>query len=235
LPEKKTAKPKSSLIDSSETIQARAAKMTTQKENTWIRYEGGAMLWQGADKVEADTITIDRKAQVLQASGKVFTQTRERPKAGAKGPVAQLFTLVRAPEMDYKDAEKVAYYRGGVALVRGDLKVKSEELRAWFTKDDPKTPQDEGNSLQRANADGKVDILQTAPDKTRTGRSEHAVYEVPESKVVLTGGTPVFTDSVQGTTRGQMITFFADNDKLLVDGAASEPTESRLKRKKKTK
>jgi lipopolysaccharide export system protein LptA len=235
LPEKKTAKPKSSLIDSSETIQARAAKMTTQKENTWIRYEGGAMLWQGADKVEADTITIDRKAQVLQASGKVFTQTRERPKAGAKGPVAQLFTLVRAPEMDYKDLEKVAYYRGGVALVRGDLKVKSEELRAWFTKDDPKTPQDEGNSLQRANADGKVDILQTAPDKTRTGRSEHAVYEVPESKVVLTGGTPVFTDSVQGTTRGQMITFFADNDKLLVDGAASEPTESRLKRKKKTK
>ncbi len=235
LPEKKTAKPKSSLIDSSETIQARAAKMTTQKQNTWIRYEGGATLWQGADKVEAETITIDRKAQVLQASGKVFTQTRERPKAGAKAPVAQLFTLVRAPEMDYKDGEKVAYYRGGVSLVRGELKVKSEELRAWFTKDDPKTPQDEGNSLQRANADGKVDILQTAPDKTRTGKSDHAVYEVAESKVILTGGTPVFTDSVQGTTRGQMITFFADNDKLLVDGAESEPTESRLKRKKKTK
>jgi lipopolysaccharide export system protein LptA len=52
---------------SSASLQARAAKMTTQKENTWIRYEGGAMLWQGADKVEADTITIDRKAQVLQA------------------------------------------------------------------------------------------------------------------------------------------------------------------------
>ena len=78
-------------------------------------------------------------------------------------------------------------------------------------------------------------ILQTAPDKTRTGKSDHAVYEVAESKVVLTGGTPVFTDSVQGTTRGQMITFFADNDRLLVDGAESEPTESRLKRKKKTK
>ena len=233
LPDKKTAKPKSSLIDSSETIQARAGKMTTRNENKWIRYEGGATLWQGADKVEAETITIDRKTQVLMANGKVFTQTRERPKANAKQPQAQLFTLVRAPEMEYRDADKVAHYKGGVNLIRGDLKVNSKELRAWFTKDDPKTPADEGNSLQRANADGNVDILQTSPDRTRTGKSEHALYEIAESKVVLTGGTPVFTDSMQGTTRGQTITFFADNDRLLVDGAAAEPTESRLKRKQK--
>lgn len=233
LPDKKTAKPKSSLIDSSETIQARAAKMTTKNENKWIRYEGGATLWQGADKIEAETITIDRKTQMLMANGKVFTQTRERPKANVKQPQGQLFTLVRAPEMEYRDGEKVAYYKGGVNLVRGDLKVNSKELRAWFTKDDPKTPVDEGNSLQRANADGDVDIFQTSIEKTRTGKSEHALYEIAESKVVLTGGTPVFTDSLQGTTRGQMITFFADNDRLLVDGVASEPTESRLKRKQK--
>jgi len=235
LPEQKKAagKPKGSMIDSSETIQARAARMTTKNQNSWIRYEGGATMWQGADKLEAETITIDRKAQTIAANGKVFTQTRERPKANAKKPQGQLFTLVRAPEMEYREAEKVAHYKGGENLVRGDLKVNSQELKAWFSKDDPKTPADEGGSLERANADGNVDILQTAPDRTRTGKSEHAVYEIGESKVVLTGGTPVFTDSVQGTTRGQMITWFADNDRLMVDGAAVEPTESRLKRKKK--
>jgi lipopolysaccharide export system protein LptA len=120
----------------------------------------------------------------------------------------------------------MAHYTGGVNLVRGDLKVNSKELRAWFTE--------EGNSLQRADADGTVDILQTSLDRTRTGKSEHADYLIAESKVVLTGGTPVFTDSLQGTTRGQTITFFADNDRLLVDGEATEPTESRLKRKKKS-
>ncbi|MBI2689091.1 MAG: LPS export ABC transporter periplasmic protein LptC [Acidobacteria bacterium] len=233
LPDKKTAKPKSSLIDSSETIQARAAKMTTQKQNTWIRYEGGATMWQGADKLEAETITIDRKAQLLTANGKVFTQTRERPKANAKQPQAQLFTLVRAPELEYRESEKLAYYKGGVNLVRGDLKVNSQELRAWFSKDDPKTPVDEGNSLQRANADGSVDILQSAADRTRTGKGDHAVYEIAESKVVLTGGAPVFTDSLQGTTRGQTITWFSDNDRLMVDGADAKPTESRLKRNQK--
>ncbi|MBL8238383.1 MAG: LPS export ABC transporter periplasmic protein LptC [Bryobacterales bacterium] len=226
LPEKKpAAKKKTSLMDASETLQARAAKMTTRNENKWIRYEGGATMWQGADKIEADTITIDRKTQVLQANGKVFTQTRERPKANGTAPVAQLFTLVRAPEMEYRDAEKLAHYKGGVNLVRGDLRVNSRELKAWFTE--------EGNSLKVANADGAVDILQTSLDRTRTGKSEHAVYEIAESKVVLTGGTPVFTDSAQGTTRGQMITFYAENDRLLVDGAAAEPTESRLKRKQK--
>lgn len=233
LPEQKSTKPKGSLIDSSETIQARAAKMTTRNQNMWIRYEGNATVWQGADKMDAEVITIDRKAQTIAANGKVFTQTRERPKANAKQPLGQLFTLVHAPEMEYREADKVAHYKGGVNLVRGDLKVNSQELHAWFSKDDPKTPEDEGGSLERANADGNVDILQTSPDRTRTGKGDHALYEIAESKVVLTGGTPVFTDSVQGTTRGQTITWFADNDRLLVDGAAKTPTESRLKRKKK--
>jgi hypothetical protein len=37
---------------------------------------------------------------------------------------------------------------------------------------------------------------------------------------------------VKGTTRGQRIIWFADNDKLQVEGVAAQPTESRLKRKK---
>ena len=65
----------------------------------------------------ADVITIDRKAEVLTAQGKVFTQTRERPKANAKQPQAQLFTLVRAPEMEYREADKVAHSGAG-ALCR---------------------------------------------------------------------------------------------------------------------
>lgn len=232
LPDKKQAKPKSSLVDSSETIQARAEKMTTRDDNKWIRYEGGATMWQGADKLDAEMITIDRKNQVLAASGKVVSQTRERPKAGAKDVKGQMFTLVRAPEMTYRETEKEAYYRGGVTMDRGDLTVKSRELRAWFSKDDPATPDNEGNSLQRARADGNVDIVQGDSTRTRKGVSEQADYEITDGKVTLTGGSPVFTDSLKGTTRGQKITWFADNEKLQVEGATAQPTESRLKRKK---
>jgi len=226
LPEKKTgARAKSSLVDSSETVQARAEKMTTKDENSWIRYEGGATMWQGADRVEAEIITIDRKAQTFRAQGKVFTQTREKPKPGGK---AQVFTLVRAPELFFHDPEKNAHYVGGVTMDRGDLNVKSEELRAWFSKDDR-------NALERAQAEKSVEILQKQPDRLRTGSSEQAEYDVSDGRVVLSGGAPLFNDSVKGTTRGQKITWFADNDRLLVDGETAAPTESRIKRKKSGK
>lgn len=223
LPDKKQKKTPS-LVDSSETVQARAEKMTTRDDNKWVRYEGGASMWQGADKIDAEVITIDRKTQRLEANGKVFTQTREKPKADAKQQKAAQFTLVRAPELVFNDAEKIALYKNGVTLQRGDLNVTSKELRAWFSK--------ENNSLERAHADGAVDVLQRSPERTRKGSSEHAEYEVEEGRVLLSGGAPTFTDSVKGTTRGQMITWFADNDKLQVEGEAAQPTESRLKRKK---
>ncbi|MBM3755305.1 MAG: LPS export ABC transporter periplasmic protein LptC [Acidobacteria bacterium] len=223
LPDKKQKKTPS-LVDSSETVQARAEKMTTRDDNKWVRYEGGASMWQGADKIDADVITIDRKNQRLEANGKVYTQTREKPKADAKRQKAAQFTLVRAPELIFNDAEKIAHYKNGVTLQRGDLNVLSKELRAWFSKED--------NALERAHADGAVSILQRSADRSRNGSSEHAEYEVEEGRVLLSGGAPVFTDSVKGTTRGQTITWFADNDKLQVDGEAARPTESRLKRKK---
>lgn len=235
LPDEKKSKPKSSLVDSSSPTQARAEKMSTRDDNQWIRYEGGATLWQGADRVEAQIITIDRKAQTLTAAGNVFTQTRERPKPTAKNPQPQLFTLVRAPNLVYNDAEKLAHYTGGVTLNRGELKVTSKELRAIFSKDDPKTPDDEGNNLQLAIADGAVDIFQSAADRIRTGKSEHAEYQIPEAVIILTGGAPVFNDSLKGTTRGQKLTWFADNDKLLVDGAPPAPAVSRIKRKSSAK
>src|SRR5258708_20236376 len=108
--DKKTAKPKSSLMDSSETIQARAAKMTTKDRNQWIRYEGTATVWQGADKLDADIVTIDRKQQRLLASGKVFTQTREKPKPDAKKPQTQIFTLAPAPQLHSHAPENSPHY-----------------------------------------------------------------------------------------------------------------------------
>jgi lipopolysaccharide export system protein LptA len=221
LPEKKT-KAKSSLVDSSETVQARAGKMTTRDGNTWIRYEGGATMWQGADRVEAGIITIDRKAQTFRAQDNVFTQTREKPKPGAQG---QTFTLVRAPELFFHDLEKTAHYVGGVTMDRGGLNVKSQELRAWFSKDDR-------NALERALAERSVTILQNTVGRVRNGSSERAEYDVADGRVVLSGGAPEFHDSVKGSTRGQKITWFADNDRLLVDGETASPTESRIKRKK---
>ena len=135
--------------------------------------------------------------------------------------------MVRAPEMTYSDEDKLSHYKGGVELTRPNMKVTSKELRAFMKKDG------ESSSLDKAYADGDAVILQASPDRTRRGTAEHALYEVSLDKVTLEGGSPVFADSLKGTTKGQKLTWFSSEDRLLVDGAPAKPAVSVIKRKAK--
>ena len=54
-------------------------------------------------------------------------------------------------------------------------------------------------------------------------------YYPDEDKVILEGGKPEFVDNVRGTTQGDKLTWFSQDDKLLVNG---EPAKSLLHRKK---
>ena len=227
-----------SLFDTSKTTQAKADKMTVRDSSTLIRYAGKALMWQGSNRIEAETILIDSYNEKLIANGNVISQFQDSPKkpdpkaAAAKKappkPAAPVFTVVRAASLDYTDEDHLAYYKGGVKLDRPDMKVTSKELRAYLKKED-----DGGTALERAFADGNAVIVQTAPGRKRTGVSENAEYDVTGDKVTLTGGAPSLVDTLRGTTRGKKITWFSKNDRLIVDGVPKEPATSILNRKKK--
>jgi hypothetical protein len=51
--------------------------------------------------------------------------------------------------------------------------------------------------------------------------------------VVLTEGKPQLVDSLKGTTKGRQLTWFSQDDRLLVDGAEKQPAHSLVLRKKK--
>src|SRR5207245_5447912 len=68
-------------------------------------------------------------------------------------------------------------------LTRPNLRVKSLELRSYLSE------AGSDNSLDRSYADGKVEIQQTSPARTRTGTSEHAEYYTAEDKIILRGGS----------------------------------------------
>jgi len=118
-----------------------------------------------------------------------------------------------------------------VSLSRPGLEVQSRELRSYLKPDDGKS--NSGSSLEKAFADGGVNIVQTSPGRKRTGTSEHAEYYVDDAKVILQNGQPQLIDSLRGVTRGKQLTWFSNNDRLLVDGAESQPTESNIRRKSK--
>jgi lipopolysaccharide export system protein LptA len=171
---------------------------------------------------------------MLKARGHVVSQlldkTADSPKTGegkktATNPAARVFTVVKAPELEYNDEQRIALYTGGVELERPNMRVRARDIRAFL-----RTGND-GSSLDHTFADGKVEIVQTAPTRVRNGASEHAEYYVDEDKVILEGGQPQFTDSLRGTTRGEKLTWFSKDDRLLVNGVEDKPAKSVLKRK----
>ncbi len=228
------------MLSSKEPLQARAAKMTTQEKNQKIHYSGNAIMWQASSRLQAREIFIDKTAKTLEATGDVISELpdqRDKPDAapaGAKKKKANVFTVVKAPAMVYNDTTKLATYTGGVTLDRPDLNVKSSQLRAWFEVEPSKDGGDE-TKLDHMFADGKVEMVQRSPGRTRTGNGEHAEYYLDEDKIILNGGAPVVVDSKKGITRGNEIIWYSRQDKLTVDNTGSGQSVSRVNRAQKKK
>jgi lipopolysaccharide export system protein LptA len=258
----------SPLLDQNRPLQARADKMETQDHNRKVQYDGHAILWQGANRLQADAVDIDRGAKTLHASGHVISQlvdhqpdedsnqppapnavaqnvpvrleqvsetagiapTAQPPEEKKQGPV--IYTLVHAPEMFYQDDERLAHYTGGVNLAHDKTTVKSNELRAFLTKDntDKDGKSDSGTSLDHAFADGSVKVTQAGAARSRTGLAQHCEYFPKENKVVLNGGAPKMLDSRKGTTVGDQLTYWSDSDHVLVEGAPKKPVVSDMNR-----
>jgi len=227
LPEKKGAS--SPVLSQEEPLNARAARMTTTERNRKIHYEGGVTLWQGANHIWADSLDIDRASRRLTAQGNVRTRFLERQtaeqKKEAKAKPAAVFLEVTAQNLVHTEAERLAHYTGGARLTRPGFEVKASEIRAWFNESGA------GSSLDRAFADGAVEIVRNASRRTLTGTSEHAEYFAAEQKVVLNRGNPTLVDSARGYTKGRELTYWADNDKLLVNGIEEEPVKTLIKRR----
>lgn len=233
----------SAMLSNEEVMQAVADRMISAGGNKHIRYEGNARAWQGANRVDADRIEIDRDRRVMEAHGKVVSQFADKsqdknpdrpeknPPKGAKskGPAAPIFTVVRAADLVYTEETRVAVYQGGVVLTRPSLTVSSKELQAFLK------PADSDSSLDKAFADGAVKIvsIETAikPTRIRTGTSEHAEYYADEQKVLLQKGEPLLVDNVRGNANGRQITWWANNDRLVVEGEPSKPAEGTIRKK----
>jgi lipopolysaccharide export system protein LptA len=140
-------------------------------------------------------------------------------------PGPPVFTLVKAPHMAYTDQDRVAHYSGGVFLTRAGLQVKAVDLRSWLAEEGA------DNRLEKAFADGDVQVVQTGPIRTRIGTSQHAEYYTDENKIVLRGGDPQLSDSLRGNSRGAELTYYSDDDRLVVNGSPTMPSISHIRRK----
>jgi lipopolysaccharide export system protein LptA len=212
----------SGLITSSEPFQARAQRMLASDNNQTIRYEGNALVWQGAARLNADTITIDRAAGRLTAEGKVnslLPGSARRPE----------LTTVKAARLVYSEKDLRAVYSGGATLERTALQVKANELHAFFREERAGTSKE--TKLDHVFAEGAVEVAESSLGRSRRGSSAHGEYYLDEEKLVLSGGNPLLVDAARGASRGAVITWFARQDRLIVDNTGSGPSVSRIHKK----
>ncbi len=234
----KNQKPGTSMLDDSKAMQAKADCMQTRENNTLIHYEGHAVMWQGANRTLANMIDIDRDAQTMHAKGNVVSElldskSDEKPGAdsnakttGTEAP--PIFTTVYAPEMLYRDDKRISDYTGGVKMTRNKMIITSKELQAFLS---PKTDDHkDDSSLDHALAIGNVTIFdQVAANRTRTSTSDRGEYYTKDGKVVLKDGNPQMVDSYKGVTKGDQLTYYSDDDRLIVDGKTKSLTFTQMK------
>jgi len=241
LPDKKTSP--SGMLAGDEPVEAMADHMTSANHNHLVHYQGHVVMWQGADRISAERTDVDRDKRMVNANGNVVTQFREKSKsdpnaqAASAAPSGPIFVVVKAAGLVYTDQDRLAHYTGGVVLTRPQLQVKADDLRATLAPQDNDKTKDGDNQdqsrLEKAYADGHVEIVQAGTERTRTGTSDHAEYftEPDNERVVLRGGQPQMVDSKKGFTRGAELTYFVNDDRLLVSGTPQQPATGRLRRK----
>jgi lipopolysaccharide export system protein LptA len=225
----KDKKKNSEMLSGDEPLHAQARKMDSANHNKKLHYEGNVLMWQGANRIQADVIDLDRDKHTLVADGNVVTNLWEEPKDPQKKKTAvPVLTEVRAPHLVYTEADHQAVYTGGASLKRPNLQVQSRQIRAFLSADSGAD-----SRLEKAFADGDVHLVQTSKGVTYNGSSEHAEYYTDEQKVILLGGTPKMVDSRGQTTVGPGgLTYYADDGRLIGNGSESQPANSLLKRKK---
>ena len=138
----------------------------------------------------------------------LFSTTR--PQGSAAAPTRPV--TIRADRFEYRDLEHKAMYQGHVRMDSAGATLECDRLDADFTAPEPSQP----SQLDHAVADSNVVLLEPG----RRGTGNHADYFAREGKIVMTGGPPSLYDAQKGFTTGRSLTFFTQDDSLIVDGGS---------------
>jgi lipopolysaccharide export system protein LptA len=210
-----TVQPGGALLAASDPVHVTARAMNATQSSGLAHYTGGSRLWQGSNIVEAQTIDFDQKTRTIAALGdtkrpvsSVFVQVDGKGKSSA--------VLVTAPRLNYSDGERAARYTGGVTA-KGEDGVITAGRADVFLNAAGAGHAAGPSQLERIVAGTHVVVQQQG----RRAEGEKLVYQASNGTYVMTGGAPELSDPVNGTVRGDSLTFYSHDDRVVVEGGDS--------------
>jgi len=213
--------PNRALLASADPVHVTASRMLFSRATEVAHYTGNARLWQGANIVQAPSLTFNRETRSMDARGSsnqpVNTVLVEQDKKGKVTPVN-----VSAARLSYTDQQRRVRFEGGVTIRTGDDTVSANHVTVFLKATGTETaksalPSSTPSALDHIIAEGDV-VLR---EPSRHGTGDKLVYTADDGKFVLTGGPPRISDATQGTVTGSSLTFYSHDDRVLVEGGGT--------------
>jgi lipopolysaccharide export system protein LptA len=215
--------PNGALLATADPVHVTAKSVTVKRQTGVARYTGGARLWQGANIVEAGTIEFDRNKRSIVATGdgtgvsSVFVQA---DKSGKTTPIT-----VSAGKLTYVDSQRRAQYSGGVLVKGADVSLTAEHVDVLLHAGSTQAKGSGPSQLDQIIAENKV----VARQANRRATGERLVFTAADGRFVLTGGPPSISDAEHGAIRGDSLTFYSHDDRVLVESKDTSRTVTRTR------
>ncbi|HEX4603264.1 MAG TPA: LPS export ABC transporter periplasmic protein LptC [Candidatus Angelobacter sp.] len=217
-----TAQPSGAMLASADPIHVTGTTVTLNAATGVARYSK-ARLWQGANIVEAPTISFDRTKRSLQAQGSQAGQVAsvfvQKDKNGKLTPVN-----VTSDKLSYVDSERKAIFSGNVIVRTQETTITSDTVQVILLPRKNQAENQSASQLERIEAQGDIKIQQGA----RKAAGTKLVYTAADEKMVLTGTLsqpPSIFDAEQGQISGDSLTFFTHDGRVLVGGGETSQTQ----------
>jgi lipopolysaccharide export system protein LptA len=110
--------------------------------------------------------------------------------------------------MEGFDKEKYVVFKGSVVVKQEDLYIFSDLVEAYMSE--------ANNEIDKAYAKGNVKIVK----KDRTATCREAVFDNTRGLITLKGGVVVFSGPDKLT--GEVVTYYVNEDKVVVEGEKTE-------------
>ena len=189
-----------------------AGELVSDPESQTWEYRNGARLWQGRNRVDADSIVIDQASNQISARDNVEAAWAEGD-GNASG--AAPLSIVRSDRMRYEAQAGVARFEGAVDFRRQGMRVLADELQTALGAGGE-------DAEPRAVAAGSVRIADPPDGSGHRAFGDRAEFDTAASEVVLTG-QPAKILMPDGTeSEGGSLTYRIAGDRLLVLGRRAE-------------
>lgn len=193
----------------------RANEMRYFDEGKRFLFNGNIKAWQEKRVLLADEIELFEETGEIFCTGEVKSVIPHKPKEEKEEERLE----ISSDRMTYKPEKNLVFYKDKCCIKVREAVLRAQSIFVYL--------KDEKGDVQRIIARGKVVIIQDLGE----GRGEEAIYE-PDKEVLVLLGNPVLIDKERGITKGDKLTFYMADGRIIAENKGKERSVTVIKRER---